>query len=114
MLSYGHLVLIAGIIGIAAAIGTAVRDPAEPLHPDEAALLFAGACVYLGAFAFTRWHMFHTLATPRVVAAAVCLGLIAVAPRIPAIASVAMLAALLIVLNVVEPRVVPRTLHRTS
>jgi hypothetical protein len=58
--------------------------------------------------------MFHTLATPRLVAAAVCLALIAVAAKIPAIASVAALAALLIVLNVVEYRVVPRTLYRTS
>lgn len=114
VLSYGHLVLIAGIVGIAAAIGAAVRDPAEPLHLDEAVLLFAGACSYLGAFAFTRWHMFHTLATPRLVAAAGCLALIAVAPWIPAIASVATLAVLLIAVNVVEHRVVPRTLHRTT
>lgn len=113
VLSYGHLVLIAGIIGVAAGIGTAVQDPAEPLHLDAAALLFAGTCIYLGAFAFTRWHMFHTLATPRLVAAAACLGLIAVAPRIPAIASVTLVAALLIILNVVEHRVVPQTLHRT-
>jgi low temperature requirement protein LtrA len=114
VLSYGHLVLIAGIIGIAAAIGTTVRDPAEALHPDVAVLLFVGACLYLGAFVFTRWHMFHTLATPRLVAAAVCLALIAVAPTVPAIASVAALAALLVVLNVVEQRVVPRTLYRPT
>ncbi|GAB3935932.1 low temperature requirement protein A [Kribbella albertanoniae] len=114
VLSYGHLVLIAGIIGIAVAMGAAVREPAEALHLDEAALLFTGTCIYLGAFAFTRWHMFHTLATPRLVAAAVCLGLIAVAPSIPAIASVALLAALLIILNLVEHHVVPQTLHRTA
>ena len=114
VLSYGHLVLIAGIIGVAAAIGTTVRNPGKPLHTDVAALLFTGACVYLGAFAFTRWHMFHTLATPRLVAAAACLGLIALAPKLPAVASVAMLAVLLIVLNVVEHRVVPRTLYQTS
>ncbi|WP_328320143.1 low temperature requirement protein A [Kribbella sp. NBC_00382] len=106
VLSYGHLMLIAGIIGVAAAIGTAVRDPAEPLHLDAAALLLAGTCIYLGAFAFTRWHMFHTLATPRLIAAAACLSLIAVAPRIPAIASVMLLAVLLIILNIVEHRVV--------
>jgi low temperature requirement protein LtrA len=114
VLSYGHLVLVAGVIGVAAAVGTTVQAPEEPLHIDEAALLFAGAAVYLGAFAFTRWHMFHTLATPRLVAAAVCLALITVAPGVPAVASVATLAVLLIALNAVEQRVIPRTLHRTS
>ena len=114
VLSYGHLVLIAGIIGIAAAIGATVRDPAVALHTDVAALLLGGACIYLAAFAFTRWHMFHTLATPRLVAGAACLGLVAVTPRLPAIGSVAMLAAVLAVVNIVEHRVVPRTLHRSS
>lgn len=104
VLSYGHLVLIAGIIGIAAAIGAAVREPAEPLHRDVAALLFGGACIYLASFAFTRWHMFHTVAVPRLVAAALCLALIAAAPSIPAIASVAVLAVLLLFLNVAEFR----------
>ena len=112
VLSYGHLVLVAGIVGIASAIGTAVRAPATPLHSDVAIMLFAGASVYLTTFAFTRWHMFHTLAIPRLVFAAICLGLIPIAPNIPAIASVAILAAVLVILNVVEHQVIPRTLYR--
>ena len=114
VLSYGHLVLIAGIISVAAAIGTAVQDPGEPLHTDVAALLFAGTCVYLGAFAFNRWRMFHTVATPRLVAAAVCLALIGLAPHMAGVVSVALLATLLVLLNVVEHRVIPRTLYRPT
>lgn len=55
--------------------------------------------LYLGAFAFTRWTMFRTIAWPRLVTAAVAALWLLVA-----------LAAALVALNIVEHRVVPRTL----
>jgi low temperature requirement protein LtrA len=112
VLSYGHLAFTAGIIAVAAAIGTAVRAPQQHLHTDMAALLFAGTALYLAAFGFTRWHMFHTLATTRLVGGAVCLALIPVSPSVPAVASVSVLAVLLIAVNVVEHHLVPRTRYR--
>ena len=48
---------------------------------------------------------------PRLVAALVCLGLIAVGTTVPAVAAAAVLAVLLIVLNLVERKVFPKTLH---
>jgi hypothetical protein len=89
-------------------------SPSGPLRAGVATIFFAGASVYLTTFAFTRWHMFHTLATPRVVSPGICLGLTAVAPDLPAVASVATLAAVLIILNVVEHRVSPRILYGTA
>ena len=112
VLSYGHLGLVGGIIAIAAAIGHAVAEPDAALHLDVAALLFGGAALYMVTFAANRWRMFHTLATPRLIAAAVFVAAIALAPHVPAIWTLAALGVLLIALNVIEHTVVPKTLHR--
>ena len=114
VLSYGHLALIAGIVAIAAGIGRAVADPAEPLTTDVAILLFGGTALYLVTFAFTRWRLFHTIAVPRLSATVVVLALFLLATRVWALVSVVLLAVTLIVLNVVESRVLPRTLRRHS
>jgi len=111
VLSYGHLAFVFGIIGVATAIGSAIEEPRQHLRIDTAALLFGGAAVYLTTFAFTRWHLFHTVATPRLIAAASCLALVALAPHVPALACVVLLATTVIVLNVVEHRVIPTTVH---
>ncbi|MFZ2166210.1 MAG: low temperature requirement protein A, partial [Propionibacteriaceae bacterium] len=111
VLSYGHLALVSGIVAFAAAVGRVVADPLEPLPRDTASLLFGGAALYLATFVFTRWRLFHTVGVPRLVAALVCLGLIAVGTTVPAVAAAAVLAVLLIVLNLVERKVFPKTLH---
>lgn len=112
VLSYGHLVFIAGIVSVAVGLGEAVRLPLSPLHLDVASLLLGGAALYLVAFAFTRWRMFHTLAAPRLIAAATCLGLIPVTTIVPAVVGLTVLAGALLALNMVERRVVPSTLHK--
>lgn len=104
VLSYGHLALIAGIIGVAAAIGEVVADPGGILPLHIAALLFGGAALYLVTFAFTRWRLVHTLAVPRLVAVLACLVLLAFSKELPGLASLGLLAAVLVVLNVVEAR----------
>ena len=111
MLSYGHLALAAGIIAIAAGIGQAVADPGEPLQ-DNAILLFGGTMLYLVTFAFTRWRLFQTLAVPRLSAAAAVLILFFLSTQVAAIYSVALLAVALIILNMVESVVLPRTLRK--
>jgi len=114
VLSYGHLALIAGIIAVAAGIGRAVADPGEPLRMDTAVLLFGGTVLYLVTFAFTRWRMFHPLAVPRLAATAVILVLFLLATQVWALSSVALLAVTLIALNIVESRVLPRTLRQAD
>lgn len=110
VLSYGHLMLIAVIVAVAAGTGHAVAEPLEPLAGDTAALLCGGTALYLVTFAFTRWKLFHTVAVPRLTAAFVVLGRILVATRIDALWVVALLAVVIVVLNVVEHFVLPRTL----
>ena len=114
VLSYGHLALIAGIVAVAAGIGRAVADPTEHLPVDVAILLFGGTALYLVTFAFTRWRLFHTIAVPRLSAAVVVLVLFLLAARVWALISVVLLAVILITLNVIENRVLPRTLRRNS
>ena len=110
MLSYGHLALAAGIVAIAAGIGQAVADPGEPLQVDNAILLFGGTMLYLVTFAFTRWRLFQTLAVPRLSAAVLILFFLST--QVAAIYSVALLAVALIILNMVESVVLPRTLRK--
>lgn len=105
VLSYAHLSFIAGIIGVAAGIGASIEDPWAPLHLDLSALLFGGTALYLGTFGFTRWRMFHSVSTLRLSAAALGVALIWVAPAMPALAAVSLLAVLLVVLNGMEWRV---------
>ena len=110
MLSYGHLALAAGIVAIAAGIGQA--DPGEPLQVDNAILLFGGTMLYLVTFAFTRWRLFQTLAVSRLSVAAAVLILFFLSTQVAAIYSVALLAVALIILNMVENVVLPRTLRK--
>ncbi len=93
VLSYGHLGFVAGIVGVAAAIGTAVRDPLTALHPDMAALLFGGAALYLATFGFTRWRLSHTVAVPRLAGAVACLLLAWAGQAVPAVWALVLLAA---------------------
>jgi uncharacterized membrane protein len=60
-----------------------------------AVALFGGASIYLLAHVAFRWRNIHTLNRQRLVVAVVLVPLIAVAVAIPALASLAMLAAIL-------------------
>jgi low temperature requirement protein LtrA len=106
VLPYGHLAFIGGIIAIAAAIGEVIVHPVAYLHIDVAALLFGGAALYLATFGYIRWRMFRTVATAWLSAAVLCLALLPLVGRAPALAAMATLAAVLVALNVWEARVV--------
>lgn len=102
VLSYGHLAFVAGIIGVAAGIGTAVREPLEPLAIDSAALVFGGTAIFLGAFGFTRWRLLHTLAVPRLTGACASCLLVLLAPHVPGLASLGALSLVLLAVNVAD------------
>ncbi|MEV7356504.1 low temperature requirement protein A [Kitasatospora sp. NPDC091276] len=99
---YGHLALAAGVIGVAVGFGETVADPWQTLGPGSVALLYGGCGLYLLTFGYTRWMMFRKVATTRVGAAAVVLGLAPAVVRLPALAVLVALAVLLVALNVVE------------
>jgi low temperature requirement protein LtrA len=108
VLSYGHLGFIAAIIAMAVGFAEVVAHPGEHLHLGTAGLLFGGCALYLGMFGYTRWHMFRTWSTTRLGAAALVLVSLPAALPLPGIAALAVLAVLVIGLNVLEHLLVRR------
>jgi low temperature requirement protein LtrA len=108
VLSYGHLLFIAGVVAVSVGLSQAVAHPAQRLHPDAVALLYGGTTLYLATFGYTRWRMFHAVSYTRLGAAGLCLVLLPVAPYLPAVGAVILVVAVLVALNVVEARIVRR------
>ena len=71
-----------------------------------AGFLVGGAALYLATFGYTRWMMFRQVSRTRLTAAAVVLLVLPVALTAPALLTLALLAVVVAVLNVVEHRVV--------
>ncbi|MFF0412236.1 low temperature requirement protein A [Kitasatospora sp. NPDC004745] len=99
---YGHLALVAGVIGVAVGFGETVADPWRALGPGAVALLYGGCGLYLLTFGYTRWMMFRQVASTRIGAAVLVLGLAPAMVRLPALAVLVTLAVLLVGLNVLE------------
>lgn len=108
VLSYGHLGFISAVIAVAVGLGEAIRHPGDPLQGAEVALLFGGGVLYLATFGYTRWAMFGQLSTTRLTAAAVVAAISPTARLLPAVASVALLAAVVTGLNAIEASRVSR------
>jgi low temperature requirement protein LtrA len=108
VLAYGHLLFIAGIVAVAVGLGEVAAHPTDRLGGGPAALLCGGAALYLASFGYTRWRMFHQVATTRLSAAAVCLLLVPLAMTAPGLVALASLAAVLVGLNLLEAGIVRR------
>jgi low temperature requirement protein LtrA len=102
VLAYGHLVFIGAIIGVAVGMADVVASPMQTLPVGVAALLVGGCALYLATFGYTRWRMFGTVSGTRLVAAAICLPLLALAPFVPALAILCLLVLVLVGLNLFE------------
>lgn len=102
VLSYGHLALVAYVIGIAVGMREAVAHPGEQLGWAVASLLYGGTALHLATFGYTRWTMFHLVSTTRLTAAAAVVLLLPLGPLLPALASLLALAVVVAALNLVE------------
>ncbi|MFE2323549.1 low temperature requirement protein A [Streptomyces sp. NPDC059385] len=102
VLSYGHLSLIASVIAVAVGMAEAVAHPGQRLPLGVAALLYGGCALYLATFGYTRWHLFRSWSVTRLVAAAVTLALLPPAALLPSLGALALLTALVTVLNLTE------------
>ncbi len=109
VLSYGHVVFIAAIVAIAVGLTETVAAPTLHLSWAYLGLLYGGTAMFLAAFGYTRWMMFHLVSTTRVTAAAVVLALLSVAWALPALGAVLLLALMVAALNAVELVRVRRT-----
>ena len=92
--SYLHLPMIAGIILLAVGVKKTLADIGEPLATVPAVALCGGVALYLGAHILFRLRNVRTLSHRRLVVTLVLLGLIPVALEIPALATLAVVAAL--------------------
>jgi low temperature requirement protein LtrA len=111
VLSYGHLAFIGAIIAVADGSAGVVAHPDQPLDTAAASLLFGGCALYLATFGYTRWRMFRKWATTRLTASVVVIALLPAAIRMPALAALGLLLAVVLSLNVVEFH---RTKHRSA
>ncbi|MBO0855312.1 MAG: low temperature requirement protein A [Nocardia sp.] len=102
VLSYGHLSLIASIMVIAVGLQRAIARPAETLGWASTGLLYGGTAAYCATFVFTRWRMIGRVSWTRGSAAVVVLALLPIASNLPALASLAILAVVIVALNVGE------------
>jgi low temperature requirement protein LtrA len=92
--SYLHLPMIAGIILFAVGVKKTLADIGEPLASVPAVALCGGVALYLGAHILFRLRNVRTLSQRRLVVTVVLVALIPVALEIPALATLAVVAAL--------------------
>ena len=100
--SYGHLAFVTGIILAAAGMAQAVAEPTRHLHGVQSLLLGSGVALYVATFCYTRIVMFGGASYTRVVASLLAIVITVFSPGLPALAPLAMLAALVIALNCFE------------
>ncbi|MEA2155335.1 MAG: hypothetical protein QOE11_1475 [Solirubrobacteraceae bacterium] len=102
--SYLHFPMVAGIVLVALGMKKTLNHVSDPLEAETATALLGGASVYLWAHVGFRYRHIQTINTRRLVLGFLLLGLVPVAVEIPALATIAVLAAALIALIVVETR----------
>jgi low temperature requirement protein LtrA len=102
--SYIHFLLVAGIILLALGLKKTLGHVDDPLETVPAFALVGGVAIYmLGLVAF-RWRHVKTVNWRRLVLALVLFALLPAATELPALATVAIVAALLWALVTVETR----------
>jgi low temperature requirement protein LtrA len=100
--SYLHFPMIAGIILVALGLKKTLEHVDEPLKLVPAFALLGGTALYSLAHVAFRWRNVHTLNTRRLGIAVLLLALLPLAIEIPALATVAIVSALLVALVALE------------
>ncbi|HYI17532.1 MAG TPA: low temperature requirement protein A [Solirubrobacteraceae bacterium] len=100
--SFLHFPMVAGIVLVALGLKKTLGDTGEPLKVEVATALLGGAALYLLAHVAFRWRNVHRFSRERLAAAVVAVALIPVATEVDALATVAVLVALLVVLIAYE------------
>ncbi|MFC0544848.1 low temperature requirement protein A [Kutzneria chonburiensis] len=112
LLAYGHYGLICAIVAIAVGMKFVVKHPGDRPQQTVDWLLCLGTALFLVVFIWTRWWVFRLLAAVRVPAVGLCVAVGLVGPLMPAAALAALLAALLIIVALVETGYVRRARAR--
>ena len=91
-----HLPMISGVVLFALGVKKVIEHTGDPLEDMPAVALCGGLALYLLAHVAFRLRNVGSVGWPRIVAAALCLGLIPIAMRIAGVALLAMLLAVCI------------------
>ncbi len=110
--SYLHMPMVAGIILVAVGMKKTLGDVDDPLKVVPATAMLAGTALYLLAHIAFRLRNVHTLALHRLVCAALLVALMPVGVRLPALATLGILAAVLIALIAYEATRFSEARHR--
>jgi low temperature requirement protein LtrA len=102
--SYLHFPMVAGIVLLALGLKKALEHVGDPLEIVPAVGLLGGVAVYLLAHVAFRWRNVHRFNRWRFGLALVLVALLPAAVELPALAMLAILAALLVALLVYEAR----------
>jgi low temperature requirement protein LtrA len=100
--SYLHFPMVAGIVLVALGFKTTLGRVEDPLRAVPAVALLGGTAIYLVAHVAFRWRNVHRFSLQRLLAALACLALLPVALTLPALGTLAILAALLAALVAYE------------
>jgi low temperature requirement protein LtrA len=100
--SYLHLGMVAGIVLLALGLKKSLEHVGDPLKVVPSAALLGGLALYLLAHVAFRWRNVHRFSVQRLVCAIVLVALIPLAVEIPALATMAVAAAILAALIVYE------------
>jgi low temperature requirement protein LtrA len=100
--SYMHFPMVAGIVLLALGMKKTLGHVEDPLKVAPAAALLGGTALYLLAHVAFRYRHVHTLNRRRLACAIVLCALIPLAVKLPALATVSIVAALLIALIAYE------------
>jgi low temperature requirement protein LtrA len=100
--SYLHFPMVAGIVLVALGMKKTLEHPEDALKLVPAVAMLGGAAIYLLAHVAFRWRNVHRINWYRLACAAVLAALIPLAIELPALATVAIVAALLTALIVTE------------
>jgi low temperature requirement protein LtrA len=100
--TYLHLPMVAGIVLFAFAMKTTLAHVGDELDTIPALGLCGGSALYLFAYVALRLRVARTLGRGRLVAAIVCASLTPVTVAVPALAALALVAAVWVALHVYE------------
>ncbi|WP_062983868.1 low temperature requirement protein A [Nocardia anaemiae] len=107
VLSYGHFALVTGLVAVAVGLGHSVADPGHTAHGVAAGLAPGGAALFMLALVVNRWRMLGNVATTRAIPVIALITIALTSSLLPAIAVVALTAAVLVTANIVEQLVAP-------
>jgi low temperature requirement protein LtrA len=102
--SYLHFPMVAGIVLVALGLKKTIGHVEDPLKLVPAAAMLGGTAIYLLAHVAFRWRNVHRFSWQRLIAAIALVALLPAAVELPALATLAIVGALLCALIVYEAR----------